>query len=67
MSTTVIGDLGSATVIVMDKSTGIVMAITRFPQVGDAPLALSFIFFSSCSQFHKHASEKSAERNPHGS
>jgi NADH:ubiquinone oxidoreductase subunit F (NADH-binding) len=31
MSTTVSGDLGSATVIVMDKSTDIVMVITRFP------------------------------------
>ncbi len=40
-------DLGTGTAIasVMDKSTDIFMAITRFPQVDDAPFALSFIFF----------------------
>ena len=45
MSTTVSGDLGSGTVIAMDKLTDIVMAITRFPRVGDAPFPLSFTFF----------------------
>jgi hypothetical protein len=45
MATTVSGDLGTGTVIVMDKPTDIVMSITRFPRVGDAPFALSFIFF----------------------
>jgi hypothetical protein len=47
MSITVTGsdDLGSDTVIATDKSTDIVMAITRFPRVDDTPFALSFTYF----------------------